>query len=487
MSTKDLLRSLPAVDQLLKEEVLLKMQERYPRGLILNECQKILQEYRLLIQKAETSSMENPGIDLSSPVVAGEVASRVQKSFAPSLRSVINATGTVIHTNLGRAPLASAAEKALLEVSTGYSNLELSLETGERDSRQAHVEELLCRLTGAEGAVVVNNNAAAVFLVLQTLAAGREVIISRGELVEIGGSFRMPEVMRSSGAEMVEVGTTNKCYITDYERAVTDRTALLLKVHTSNYRIVGFAEEVALKELVSLGRKISVPVVEDLGSGALVDLESCGLPPEPRVQDRLAEGASVVTFSGDKLLGGPQAGIILGTKDMVARFRSNQLARALRVDKFTMAALQATLLLYWDEKRALREVPVLRMLTTSEGELKERAQRLQRLLRERVTSGELRCSEGFSTVGGGALPLAELPTFVVTYLPQGISPAALARKLRRGAPPVISRVHRDRLLFDVRTLRQGEEEKLAEALKNALQQGAGGETGGSGEIRGEKP
>ncbi len=468
MEKQDWLRLLPAVDQLLSESSLQELLENYPRWLVLKGVREILQEYRESILAAETEDRLEE-LDLSTDNIAREAVQYIKELNSFNLRPVINAAGTVIHTNLGRAPLAPSAEEALLGVSSCYSNLEFSLERGERDSRQSHVEKLLCELTGAEAALVVNNNAAAVFLVLNTLAGGGEVIISRGELVEIGGSFRMPEVMSSSGAKMVEVGATNKCYLSDYENAVTDQTKVLLKVHTSNYRIMGFTEEVSRRELVTLGKQAGLPVVEDLGSGVLVDLDKYGVEKEPRVQDCLEEGVSVVTFSGDKLLGGPQAGIILGSAGMIDRFKNNQIARALRVDKFTVAALEATLRIYWDEERAVREIPVLAMLTRKLEDLKKQAQKLQRLIKQKSSGGKLEIIEGKSTAGGGALPMADLPTYVVTYLPDGESSQVLARKLRLGDPPVIARVHQDRLYFDVRTVRAGEEKIIAEALGRALE------------------
>lgn len=462
------LRSLPAVDQLLNQDILRYLSAGIPRRLLLETVQETLNLYRARIMEAE-SREELEDMDLSSPVLARESARLAQGRCAASLRPVINATGIVLHTNLGRAPLSNSAVDSMGCISGRYSNLELSLETGERGSRQSHVESLLCELTGAEAAAVVNNNAAAVLLVLNTLAKDREVIVSRGQLVEIGGSFRIPEVMSAGGAHLVEVGTTNKCYLKDYEKAIGDKTSLLLKVHTSNYRIMGFTGEVSREELVSLGRKAGLPVVEDLGSGVLVDLFRYGLPHEPRVQDCIAAGVSVVTFSGDKLLGGPQAGIILGSEEPVERCRANQLARALRVDKFTLAALEATLRLYWDEETAFREIPVLRMLTLDSAELKKRARRLLRLIRKEITNGQTDLVEGASRVGGGALPLAEVPSFLVSFKPEGVTLLSLASRLRLGDPPVIARIQDDRFLFDVRTLGPGEDNLIASALKKAME------------------
>jgi len=465
-----LLRSLPAVDKLLKEQTLQKLLEEFPRKLVIKETQELLEQYRHYLLSF-AGDEQDFSFNFSSAALAEEITSKVREKNNMSLRRVINATGTIIHTNLGRAPLAKKAEEALLSVSSGYSNLELSLEKGERGSRQSHVENLLCDLTGAEGAVVVNNNAAAVFLVLQALAFGKEIIISRGELVEIGGSFRMPDVMSSSGVYMKEVGTTNKCYISDYEEAITDQTSVLLKVHTSNYRIVGFTKEVNRSELVELGQKAGIPVVEDLGSGSLINLEKYGLSPEPTVQECLQQGVSLVTFSGDKLLGGPQAGIIAGKKELVNKIKRNQIARALRVDKFTVAALEATLRLYWDEEQAINEIPVLSMLTHSESQLKNKAHKLyNQLVKEVASAKELTLIKDSSTVGGGAFPLEELSTYVIKFNPSQFSSTSLAKRLRQMTPPVLGRIHQDALYFDVRTLLEGEEFVLAEKLQEAVQE-----------------
>ncbi|MDO9536256.1 MAG: L-seryl-tRNA(Sec) selenium transferase, partial [Bacillota bacterium] len=350
-------------------------------------------------------------------------------------------------------------------------NLEISLKTGLRSSRYDHVEDFLCRITGAEGALVVNNNAGAVFLALNSLAAGREVIVSRGELVEIGGSFRLPEVMTSSGAVLAEVGATNRTYLKDYRGAINERTALLLKVHTSNYKVMGFTAAVNSRLLVELGKEYGLPVMDDQGSGVLVDLSKYGLPYEPRVQDAVTAGVDIVTFSGDKLLGGPQAGLIVGKKRYLEKIRKNQLMRALRVDKLTLAALESTLRLYLDEEKALKEIPVLRMLTVSGDLLKKRAEILVRELREKVgESCRVGISQEKARVGGGSMPLVSLPSFQVTLDCPQIKPTALAERLRWGRPPVVARVRNEKVLLDLRSLREEEDRLLLEAVLDILSQ-----------------
>jgi len=464
------MRELPAVDRLLREPVLQELSEIMPRRIIVAAVQKTVESYRLSLQQAAAQGNLPGNIDLSPGRLANEAAQEAQRRARPSLGPVINASGTVLHTNLGRAPLAAEAVEAIRSVSDAYSNLEYDLESGQRGSRQAHLEELLCELSGAEAAVVVNNNAAAVFLVLNTIAAGKEVVVSRGELVEIGGSFRIPEVMSASGARLVEVGTTNKTYLRDYEAALNEQTAALLKVHTSNYHIIGFTAAVEAGELASLGRSVNIPAVEDLGSGVFLDLSRYNLPPEPRVQDAVAAGMDLVTFSGDKLLGGPQAGIIVGRRELVGRIRRNQLARALRVDKFTVAALEATLRLYLDEDKAVQRIPVWRMLTAGEEELHRRALALAGRLEQVCGAAGIGVEviPGSSRVGGGALPTAELPTFLVALDPSLISPPALVQRLRLGRPPVIVRLQQERLLLDPRTILQEQEEQLIEALARAV-------------------
>jgi len=468
-NNQSLWRELPAVDRLLREPTLEDLQKRLPYRTVLQAAQDTVALYREEISATFRNANTPAEIDLSPARLAGEAAALAEKRAGLNLKALINATGIIIHTNLGRAPLAKSALEALTAVAENYSNLELSLENGRRGSRQEHLEELLCDLSGAEAAMAVNNNAAAVFLVLNTLAFKREVVVSRGQLVEIGGSFRIPEIMAASGASLVEVGTTNKTYLRDYEAVVNENTAAFLKVHTSNYHMVGFTAEVGIPGLAELARKHNLLVIEDLGSGVFLDLKKYNLPPEPRVQDSIAAGADLVTFSGDKMLGGPQAGIIVGRKDLLSHIRTNQLARTLRIDKFTVAALEATMRLYLDEDTAIREIPVWRMLTAAPADLKNRAENLAAQMAGIFGANEVSVAPGVSKVGGGALPTAELPTYLVVVKPdpESANPEDLAAKLRSGNPPVILRVQQDSLLFDPRTIFESQEELLIEAIRNS--------------------
>ena len=403
--------------------------------------------------------------DLAPARLRQLVLDRLRELNTPNLIRVINASGVVIHTNLGRSVLPAEAMARITEIGSGYSNLEFDLASGRRGSRYSLVEELLCRLTGAEAGLVVNNNAAAVLLALDTLAKGRQVVVSRGQLVEIGGSFRIPEVMARSGAQLVEVGATNRTHLRDYQAALTEETALLLKVHTSNYRIIGFASEVPLAGLVELGRQHNLPVMEDLGSGCLLDLSSYGLMKEPTVREVVATGVDVVTFSGDKLLGGPQAGLIVGRREIIERIKKNPLNRALRIDKFTLAGLEAVLRLYLDERQALARIPTLAMLTMPAAEIAKKARRLVRLIR-RPLAGSCRVttSKSFSRVGGGALPEFDLPTVAVSLQPADFSVNELEQRLRRAAQPVIGRIENDQFLLDLRTVAGSEINWLAATL-----------------------
>jgi L-seryl-tRNA(Ser) seleniumtransferase len=378
------------------------------------------------------------------------------------LRPVVNATGVVLHTNLGRAPLADVALRAIDTAARGYSNLEYDIEQGARGSRHDHCRGLLAQLTGAQDALVVNNNAAALILAMNTLAAGREAVISRGELVEIGGSFRVPEILARSGARMVDVGTTNRTHLEDYRRALGPRTALLLQVHPSNFRVSGFTASVALGDLVALGAEHDIPVVNDLGSGLLLDAAALGLPHEPTPAEALRAGAAVVTMSGDKLLGGPQAGLVLGQRRYVEAMRRNPLCRALRVDKLTLAALEATLRLYRDEPHALTEIPTLRMLAMPASELAERADGIATRLREFGLDAETR--DGESVVGGGAFPIHGIPARLVCVAPPAGSAEQLERALRLHDPPVITRIADDRVVIDPRTLQAGELDIVVRAV-----------------------
>jgi L-seryl-tRNA(Ser) seleniumtransferase len=379
---------------------------------------------------------------------------------------VVNGTGVIVHTNLGRSLLAAQALEQMQQVARYYSNLEFDLEQGRRGSRYTHVEDILMELTGAEAALVVNNNAAAVLLALNTLAKGKEVIVSRGQLVEIGGSFRIPEVMTRSGAVLKEVGTTNKTHLRDYEAAISEETALLLKVHTSNYRIVGFMAEVSLEELVDLGQRHRLPVMEDLGSGTLLDVSRWGLEKEPTVVEVVQSGCDLVTFSGDKLLGGPQAGIIVGREKLVRALQGNPLNRALRIDKLTLAALEATLKLYRNEEQALRDIPTLAQMAIPLPKLHRRAKRLYRLLtKDPLPEISLEIIPTTSQVGGGALPLSFLDSYALSFTPGLISVTELEQKFRSFSTPIIGRIEKDKFLLDVRTLHDDDPPFIAACLK----------------------
>jgi len=434
------LREIPRVDEILSRPQIVVLLKAHPRKVVVEAIRKGLGRLREeILQKQDLSQLGDAFFSFESlyPLFRKEIDLQIQ----PRFRRVINATGVVIHTKLGRAPLHSSAIKHLVEVSKTYSNLEYDLDRGERGDRYTLVEEILCRLSGAESALVVNNNAGAVLLVLNTLAEDKEVIVSRGELVEIGGAFRIPDVMKRSGALLREVGTTNRTHFEDYQGAIGPNTALLLKVHTSNFRVMGFTSEVSLQDLVQLGREHQLPVVDDLGSGCLIDLAQYGLEKEPTVQETIKTGVDAVTISGDKLLGGPQSGIILGKKKILDLFKINPLTRALRIDKLTLAALESTLLLYFDEKRAVEEIPTLRMLSLDTKRLKRRGKRLLKRLSgmtdERLTFS---LKEDVSQVGGGALPLQELPTIVVAVKPLDLSVNRLEEILKKGDPPIISRI-----------------------------------------------
>jgi L-seryl-tRNA(Ser) seleniumtransferase len=445
------LRELPKVDEVLRRSEIAALAEMAPRWAVVESVRREIDRMRKALLSGGASG------DLDADAIAARTAELVQ----PSLRAVINATGVVLHTNLGRAPLAEAAVARVAEIARGYSNLEYDLEGRGRGSRHDHLSELLATLCGAEAAVVVNNNAAAVLLCLASAAAGREVIVSRGELIEIGGSFRIPDVMRASGARLVEVGTTNKTHPRDYENAVGSDTALLLKVHRSNFAVVGFTEEVEPAELVSLGRARGVPVMIDLGSGTMLDpagFAGAGLPAEPTVGAAVASGAALVTFSGDKLLGGPQAGVIAGSKQAVARARAHPLMRAVRPDKMTLAALEATLALYRDG-RALEEVPAVRMLAATPAALRAKAEQLARL----IGADRAAVVEITSAVGGGALPTAEPASWAVAL--SGRSADDLDAALRAGEPPIVGRIAEDRLLLDVRTIADTDLDAVASAVQ----------------------
>jgi len=448
----ELLRKIPKVDELLKNPGLAQFITQYGISAVTESVRAELAQLRQKLLSHQLETMPE------TCVLCHQIGRRVQQTSLPSFRRVINGTGILLHTNLGRACLSEKAARAVFDASKAYSNLEYNLETGKRGSRYSHVEDILCRLTGAESALVVNNNAAAVLLVLSALTTGGQVPVSRGELVEIGGSFRIPEIMESCGAQLKEVGATNKTHLRDYERAINENTKALMKVHTSNYRIVGFSETPALSDLVELGHRHNLPVIEDLGSGCLLDLNRFGIHDEPTVQDSLRAGVDVVSFSGDKLLGGPQAGIILGKQKYLDVLKKHPLNRAMRVDKMTLAALEATLSSY--EAGTEEEIPVIGMLSASQDSLGKKAARLAAMLAEAGIETDILPTEG--RVGGGSVPNHSLPSYAVAF---SGDVNALEEKLRLGTIPIIGRIHEGKYLLDVRTLFESDFPVIAEALK----------------------
>ncbi|HEY5516988.1 MAG TPA: L-seryl-tRNA(Sec) selenium transferase [Coriobacteriia bacterium] len=458
MDKKTLLRSLPKTDELLKREDLAALEKVFPRSVVVDAVRDAVDAVRAAILAGETVAFDADS--LSADAIRGAEA-----RMRPSLRPVINATGIIVHTNLGRSRLSAAAMRAVADIAGDYSTLEYDVESGERGSRHTHVERLICDLTGAEAAMAVNNNAAAVLLVISALASRKEAIVSRGQQVEIGGSFRIPDVMRQSGAKMVEVGATNKTHLRDYATAITPKTGLLLKVHSSNFRVVGFTEEVTLADLVALGAERGVPVYEDQGSGVLIDLAPYGLPDEPTVRSSIEAGVDVVSVSGDKLLGGPQAGIIAGKRDMIARLKKHPLARALRLDKMTLAALEATLRQYLDPDRALAEIPTLWMLIRTPEDVEASAEALAAAIAGITGETFIVATEAdVSRAGGGALPLADIPTTVVTLVPRTMSANDLEARLRLSCPAIIARIRDGRVVVDPRTLAPHEEGLIVHRL-----------------------
>ncbi len=457
-----LLKNLPGVDHVLEKT---REDDRFatvPRQVLVTSIRTVLDRLRQDILMDKKNAVDEA-------FILTETAASCRQKLTPKLLSLVNATGVVLHTNLGRALLCKDALENIQKIAASYSNLELNVATGKRGLRYTAVEELICELTGAQAAIAVNNNAGAVLLALNTLAKDTEVVVSRGELVEIGGSFRVPDVMSKSGCCLKEVGTTNRTHLKDYRNAVTEHTGLFLKVHASNYRIEGFTASVELEALVSLGKDHDIPVMEDLGSGTLVDFSLYGLPREPLVSDSVAAGADVVTFSGDKLLGGPQAGIIVGKKQAIERIKANPLTRALRIDKLTLAALEATLRLYREEDRAVQEIPTLRMLTMTFEETCRRAASLKKIL-ENIQGpvGTIALADLDSRPGGGSFPALRLPTRCVTLKPAAMSVAALERRMRLSTPAIIARIENDRYVMDPRTIQPGQETIISSTLETVL-------------------
>ncbi len=480
--TQDLLRTLPSIDRLLAHEEVQAWNDAFPREVVVSSVRAAVEYVRAAMVEGRLDAA------VGDEDVISLAEQELTRRCMPSLRKVINATGVVLHTGLGRAPLSDAAIEAIAETASGYCNLEYNLEVGARGRRVDHVVQLLRSVTGAEAATVVNNNAAATLMILTALARDREVVVSRGQLIEIGGSYRLPDIMHAGGAILREVGTTNRTRIGDYEAVICDRTAILLRVHTSNFRVVGFSEETPLEQLTALAKRLGVICVDDLGSGAMFDLTTIGLPYEPNVRESLACGADLVCFSGDKLLGGPQCGIILGRADLIERIEQHPLMRTYRVDKLTLAALEATLRHYFDVDEAAARVPALSMLAASTDALAARARDLMESLSESLPDEAFTVCSDVACAGGGSLPAREIPTVVVQWNPAPASPHHALDALRDVEVPVIARIKDDAVCFDLRTIRPTEFDDIVAAVAEARMEldshmpGDGEEDGESGGI-----
>ena len=467
MDRKSLLCNIPKVDEILNMDKIAEIKEYIPYVFIVESVRKSIEDIRNQILNLPKEGIKDYIIDVD--YIADNAVKYTKRYKTNNLKRVVNATGVIIHTNLGRSILCKDAIEAVEDVAVHYSNLEYDINEGTRGSRYSHIEDIIKTITGAEAAMVVNNNAAAVLLVLSTLCRGKEAIVSRGELVEIGGSFRIPEVMEQSGAILKEVGTTNKTHILDYEKAIGEDTGLILKVHTSNFKILGFTESVDRGDLALIGKQNRIPVFEDIGSGSFVDFSKYGLSYEPTVQESIKSGMDIVTFSGDKMLGGPQAGIIVGKKSLVDKMKKNPLTRAIRVDKMTIAALEATLKLYLDESTAINNIPTLNMITKDLNELESNANKLLGMLKTSIgDKAEIGIVHEYSEVGGGSMPLEMLPTYGVSIKPYFISPNKLEEKLRYAQTPIIARIRKNRILLDVRTISIDEYNLIRDALVEVL-------------------
>lgn len=469
-SKRDLFAKLPSIDDLLNNSRIFQLCEELPRNLVLESIREVVDSYRKKIVAIDDSELNS--LKFFEEDIIRESIDKSNLKYELSLKTVVNATGIVVHTNLGRSLLSNNIKEELWSRASRYSNLEYDIDEGKRGSRYTHLTDMIKKITGAEDVLVVNNNAAAVLLILSTMAKGGEAIVSRGELVEVGGAFRIPSIMELSGADLVEVGSTNKTHYTDYEDAITENTKVLMKVHTSNYRIVGFSEEVTLDEMRKLGDKYDIPVVEDLGSGVFIDLSKYNMTYEPTVFDSINKGVDVVSFSGDKMLGGPQAGIIVGKKKYIEKMKKNQLTRALRVDKMTIAALEATLRFYLDEEKAIKNIPTLRMLTYTKEELIEKANQLYDVIENKLgyknDYAELYVEECKGRVGGGSMPTEELDSMAVILKPSKISINTLEEKLRLGRLHIIARVYDDKYVLDVRTIFRDQFEEVANEIVRVL-------------------
>ena len=461
MDKKELFRKLPSVDEVLSKDEIKNTLNFYPRSIVLETIREVIELNRKEIINS------NKYLDINIESIVNDVIYKVKLKYSLSLKKVINGTGIVIHTNLGRSLVSEQIKDDLFSIATRYSNLEYDIENGERGSRYTHLTDIIKRLTGAEDVLVVNNNASAVLLSLNTLAKEKEVIVSRGELVEVGGSFRIPSIMELSGAKLNEVGSTNKTHLKDYEESINENTGAIMKVHTSNYKILGFTESVEVDKLSNLSKKYNVPLIEDLGSGVFIDLSKYGLSYEPTVLDSLKNGVDIVTFSGDKLLGGVQAGIIVGKKEYIQKMKKNQLTRALRVDKLTICALEATLRMYLYEENAIKNIPTLRMFTYSIQELEKKAVGLYDKIKD-LKDFDIKISDSKSQVGGGSMPLEFIDSKVIEIIPKKISVSSLEKKLRLSKSHIIGRIKDEKYILDVRTIFEDEFDLIYEELKRCL-------------------
>ena len=464
MNKNMLYRSIPKVDVLLENPDIVTLIENHHRDVVVDVIREEIDKLRNFIK-------ENDDINLIEEKINNLIENikiSTEKVYSYNIKKVINGTGTILHTNLGRAIISKKHADYLSEVVTSYSNLEYNLEEGKRGERYSHFEKLICKITGAEAAMAVNNNAAAVMLVLSSMAAEREVIVSRGELVEVGGKFRIPDVMKSSNAHLVEIGTTNKTHLEDYEDAISENTGAFLKVHTSNFKILGFTESVSIEELCKLGREKDIPVIEDIGSGVLIDLSEYGLEYEPTVQDSIKAGVDVVSFSGDKLLGGPQAEIIVGKKKYIDKMKKNPLTRAFRIDKFTATILEMIFHEYLNEENAIKNIPVLSLITKDLKEIEKNANALFNKIENLENVADINVEDTFSQIGGGSLPAERIKSKSVTIMPKNISTQSLEAKLRAGKNPVVGRISEEKLILDMRTVLEDEIDILAQKLIDIL-------------------
>lgn len=466
MQKKDLFKKIPQVEEILKNSRIEELD--YSRVLKTKAIRDVLDEIRNKIIQCKEEDAEKLSTEINDENIIINVEERLYREFSPSLLKVINGTGTILHTNLGRSLLDDSIKEEIWNIISSYSNLEYDIAEGKRGSRYSHVTKMIKLLFGVEDALIVNNNAAAVFLVLNTFAKDKEAIVSRGELVEVGGAFRIPSVMAMSGANLVEVGSTNKTRVEDYEEAITEETAMLMKVHTSNYKMIGFTDAVSNRELKELGDKYDIPVMEDLGSGVYFNMEEYGLPHEPTISESIKSGIDLITFSGDKLLGGPQAGIIVGKKEYIDKMKKNQILRALRVDKFTLAALECTIRMYFDEEKAKKHIPTIRMITLTPEELFERAKVLKEKIDGRDSRVNVYIEDGKSTVGGGSMPGEEFDSKVIVLSGDGLTADKIEETLRLSSSHIIGRIKDDKYMLDLRTLNDKDFDTIAEEIENCF-------------------